>query len=191
VRCSRTTAPTSKCLQPAGLQRSQPGRYHQRTVKVRALFDTVDNALFPNQIVDVQLLMKTPHNVVTVPTAAAAHGGVTSTSSTPITGCRSDRSISARLMAQWQRSIPACRPATGCARRRRPLARQRACDHAERHRAKRRQQIPRRTRRILSRFVSLSDRMHCIHARTMSKSLRAVGLRYALKRTAPRPLFRP
>jgi hypothetical protein len=123
-------------------------------VKVRAPFNAVDKALFPNQIVNVQLLMKTPHNVVTVPTAAAAHGGVTSTSSTPITGCRSDLSISARLMAQWQRPIPACRPATGCARRHRPLARRRACDHAERHRAKRRQQrCPRRTRRIVSRKI--------------------------------------
>jgi hypothetical protein len=39
-------------------------------VKVRAQFDNADNALFPNQFVNAQLLVKTLHNVVTVPTAA-------------------------------------------------------------------------------------------------------------------------
>ena len=40
------------------------------TVKVRAEFDNSDNALFPNQFVNAQLLVKTLQNVVTVPTAA-------------------------------------------------------------------------------------------------------------------------
>jgi membrane fusion protein, multidrug efflux system len=44
------------------------------TVKVRALFDNADNALFPNQFVNAQLLVKTLHNVVTVPTAAIQRG---------------------------------------------------------------------------------------------------------------------
>jgi multidrug efflux system membrane fusion protein len=44
------------------------------TVKVRAQFDNPDNALFPNQFVNAQLLVKTLRNVVTVPTAAIQRG---------------------------------------------------------------------------------------------------------------------
>ena len=44
------------------------------TVKVRAQFDNADNALFPNQFVNAQLLVKTLHNVITVPTAAIQRG---------------------------------------------------------------------------------------------------------------------
>jgi membrane fusion protein, multidrug efflux system len=44
------------------------------TVKVRAQFDNPDNALFPNQFVNAQLLMNTLHDVVTVPTAAIQRG---------------------------------------------------------------------------------------------------------------------
>src|SRR5262249_32279557 len=44
------------------------------TVKVRAQFDNSDNALFPNQLVNAQLLVKTLHDVVTVPTAAIQRG---------------------------------------------------------------------------------------------------------------------
>jgi multidrug efflux system membrane fusion protein len=44
------------------------------TVKVRAQFDNADNALFPNQFVNVQLLVSTLQNVVTVPTAAIQLG---------------------------------------------------------------------------------------------------------------------
>jgi multidrug efflux system membrane fusion protein len=44
------------------------------TVKVRAQFDNADNALFPNQFVNAQLLVKTLHDVVTVPTAAIQRG---------------------------------------------------------------------------------------------------------------------
>ena len=43
-------------------------------MKVRAQFDNADNALFPNQFVNAQLLVKTLHNVVTVPTAAIQRG---------------------------------------------------------------------------------------------------------------------
>jgi multidrug efflux system membrane fusion protein len=41
---------------------------------VRAQFDNADNALFPNQFVKAVLLVKTLHNVVTVPTAAIQRG---------------------------------------------------------------------------------------------------------------------
>ncbi len=44
------------------------------TVKVRAQFDNSDYALFPNQFVNAQLLVKTLNNVVTVPTAAIQRG---------------------------------------------------------------------------------------------------------------------
>jgi membrane fusion protein, multidrug efflux system len=44
------------------------------TVKVRAQFDNADNALFPNQFVNAQLLVKTLQNVVTVPTSAIQRG---------------------------------------------------------------------------------------------------------------------
>jgi multidrug efflux system membrane fusion protein len=44
------------------------------TVKVRAQFDNTDNALFPNQFVNVRLLVKTFQNVVTVPTSAIQRG---------------------------------------------------------------------------------------------------------------------
>ncbi len=44
------------------------------TVNVRAQFDNTDNALFPNQFVNVQLLVKTLQNAVTVPTAAIQRG---------------------------------------------------------------------------------------------------------------------
>jgi membrane fusion protein, multidrug efflux system len=44
------------------------------TVRLRAQFDNTDNALFPNQFVNAQLVVKTLHNVVTVPTAAVQRG---------------------------------------------------------------------------------------------------------------------
>jgi membrane fusion protein, multidrug efflux system len=44
------------------------------TVNVRAQFDNADNALFPNQFVNVQLLVRTLQNAVTVPTAAIQRG---------------------------------------------------------------------------------------------------------------------
>jgi membrane fusion protein, multidrug efflux system len=44
------------------------------TVKVRAQFDNTDNALFPNQFVNVRLLVKTLQNAVTVPTSAIQRG---------------------------------------------------------------------------------------------------------------------
>jgi multidrug efflux system membrane fusion protein len=43
-------------------------------VKVRAQFDNTDNALFPNQFVNTQLLIRTLQNVVTVPTVAIQRG---------------------------------------------------------------------------------------------------------------------
>jgi multidrug efflux system membrane fusion protein len=44
------------------------------TVKVRAQFDNNENTLFPNQFVNVRVLVKTLQNVVTVPTSAIQRG---------------------------------------------------------------------------------------------------------------------
>ena len=44
------------------------------TSKLKAVFDNSDFALFPNQFVNVQLLLDTDHNVVIVPAAAIQHG---------------------------------------------------------------------------------------------------------------------
>jgi multidrug efflux system membrane fusion protein len=52
------------------------------TVKVRAQYDNADDALFPNQFVNVQLLVDTLQNVVTVPTAAIQLGASTNTTGT-------------------------------------------------------------------------------------------------------------
>jgi multidrug efflux system membrane fusion protein len=43
-------------------------------VKLRAEFQNLDNKLFPNQFVNVRLLVKTMRGVVTVPANAIQHG---------------------------------------------------------------------------------------------------------------------
>jgi multidrug efflux system membrane fusion protein len=45
------------------------------TVKLRALFDNKDEALFPNQFVNTRLLVKTLDNQVLVPSSAIQHNG--------------------------------------------------------------------------------------------------------------------
>ncbi|HEU0117864.1 MAG TPA: MdtA/MuxA family multidrug efflux RND transporter periplasmic adaptor subunit [Alphaproteobacteria bacterium] len=44
------------------------------TIKLRAQFDNLDNTLFPNQFVNIQLLVDTMKDVVTVPQAAIQRG---------------------------------------------------------------------------------------------------------------------
>lgn len=44
------------------------------TLKLRATFDNLDDKLFPNQFVNAQLLIKTLHGVVTVPSTAVQRG---------------------------------------------------------------------------------------------------------------------
>jgi membrane fusion protein, multidrug efflux system len=48
------------------------------TLKLRALFDNKDNALFPNQFVNARLLLNTLQNVVLIPSSAIQHNGDTS-----------------------------------------------------------------------------------------------------------------
>lgn len=43
-------------------------------VKMRAMFDNADNALFPSQFVNIRLLLDTLHNQTYVPAAAIQHG---------------------------------------------------------------------------------------------------------------------
>jgi multidrug efflux system membrane fusion protein len=45
------------------------------TVKLRALFDNKDGALFPNQFVNTRLLVNTQEDVTLIPTAAIQHNG--------------------------------------------------------------------------------------------------------------------
>ncbi|MGC2398961.1 MAG: efflux RND transporter periplasmic adaptor subunit [Acidobacteriaceae bacterium] len=45
------------------------------TLKLRALYQNSDNALFPNQFVNVRLLLTTLQNVVLVPSSAIQHNG--------------------------------------------------------------------------------------------------------------------
>jgi len=44
------------------------------TVKLKAQFENKSNLLFPNQFVNVKLLLKTLHNATIIPTAAIQHG---------------------------------------------------------------------------------------------------------------------
>ena len=44
------------------------------TVRLKAQFNNKENELFPNQFVNIQLLIKTLHQVTTVPTAAIQYG---------------------------------------------------------------------------------------------------------------------
>ena len=44
------------------------------TVKLRAIFDNADESLFPNQFVNIKLLVNTLHDAVLVPTAAIQRG---------------------------------------------------------------------------------------------------------------------
>jgi multidrug efflux system membrane fusion protein len=45
------------------------------TVKLRAIFDNKDGALYPNQFVNTRLLVNTVNGVTLVPTAAVQHNG--------------------------------------------------------------------------------------------------------------------
>lgn len=49
------------------------------TLKLKADFDNTDNALFPNQFVNIKLLIDTKKNVVLVPVPAIQHGANSST----------------------------------------------------------------------------------------------------------------
>jgi membrane fusion protein, multidrug efflux system len=66
------------------------------TVKIRAQFDNTDGALFPNQFVNVQLLVGTLTNVVTVPTAAIQRGSPNGQQGSYVYVVKSDNSVTVK-----------------------------------------------------------------------------------------------
>ena len=84
-------------------------------MKVRAQFDNADNALFPSQFVNAQLLVKTLHNLVTVPIAAIQRGAPGSY----VYVINADNRVSVRPVnigptdGPMAASIPACRSVSG------------------------------------------------------------------------------
>ena len=71
---SPTTAPMSSSSRPARSRLDNQIDTTTGTVKMRAKFDNPDEALFPNQFVNVRLLVDTLHGVVAVPSAAIQRG---------------------------------------------------------------------------------------------------------------------
>jgi multidrug efflux system membrane fusion protein len=66
------------------------------TVKIRAQFDNSDGALFPNQFVNAQLLVRTLTNVVTVPTVAIQRGSPNGQQGSYVYVVNADNSVSVR-----------------------------------------------------------------------------------------------
>jgi multidrug efflux system membrane fusion protein len=66
------------------------------TVKIRAQFDNTDGALFPNQFVNVQLLVGTLTNVVTVPTAAIQRGSPNGQQGSYVYVVKSDNTVTVK-----------------------------------------------------------------------------------------------
>jgi len=66
------------------------------TVKIRAQFDNSDGALFPNQFVNAQLLVRTLTNVVTVPTVAIQRGAPNGQQSSYVYVVNADNTVSVR-----------------------------------------------------------------------------------------------
>jgi multidrug efflux system membrane fusion protein len=64
------------------------------TVKIRAQFDNTDGALFPNQFVNAQLLVRTLTNVVTVPTVAIQRGSPNGQQGSYVYVIKSDNTVS-------------------------------------------------------------------------------------------------
>ena len=66
------------------------------TVKLRALFNNEDGALFPNQFVNIQLLVDVLHNQVIMPNAAVRRGAPNGATSTFVYLVNADRTVSVR-----------------------------------------------------------------------------------------------
>jgi multidrug efflux system membrane fusion protein len=69
------------------------------TVKLRAQFDNADGALFPNQFVNVQLLLRTLTDVVTVPTVAIQRGSPNGQQGSYVYVVNADNTVSVRPIA--------------------------------------------------------------------------------------------
>jgi multidrug efflux system membrane fusion protein len=66
------------------------------TVKLRALFDNKDNTLFPNQFVNIQLLVEDLTNQVVMPNAAVHRGAPNGVTTTFVYLVNADNSVSVR-----------------------------------------------------------------------------------------------
>jgi multidrug efflux system membrane fusion protein len=66
------------------------------TIKLRALFDNKDGALFANQFVNIQLLVDTLQNQIIIPIAAIQHGAPNGVNSTFVYLVGSDSTVSVR-----------------------------------------------------------------------------------------------
>jgi membrane fusion protein, multidrug efflux system len=66
------------------------------TVKLRAQFDNADSALFPNQFVNVQLLVDVLHDQVIMPNAAVRRGAPNGVTTTFVYLVNPDRTVSVR-----------------------------------------------------------------------------------------------
>ncbi len=64
------------------------------TVKLRALFDNADRALFPNQFVNVQLLIDTLHDQVIIPNSAVQRGAPNGVTTAFVYIVNPDRTVS-------------------------------------------------------------------------------------------------
>jgi len=69
------------------------------TVKLRAQFDNADGALFPNQFVNVQLLLRTLTDVVTVPTVAIQRGSPNGQQGSYVYVVNADNTVTVRPIA--------------------------------------------------------------------------------------------
>jgi multidrug efflux system membrane fusion protein len=68
-------------------------------VKLRAQFDNADGALFPNQFVNMQLLLRTLTDVVTVPTVAIQRGSPNGQQGSYVYVVNADNTVSVRPIA--------------------------------------------------------------------------------------------
>ncbi len=80
------------------------------TVTLRADFANEDEALFPNEFVNVKILVDTLNQAVLVPTPAVLSGAPETMSiwSTPTIACPFARSLSGQATVRIRRSCPAC-----------------------------------------------------------------------------------
>ncbi len=66
------------------------------TIKLRAQFENADGALFPNQFVNIELLVDTLHDQVVMPNAAVRRGAPNGITSTFVYLVNADRTVSVR-----------------------------------------------------------------------------------------------
>lgn len=66
------------------------------TIKLRAQFDNADSALFPNQFVNIQLLVQVLHDQVIMPNAAVRRGAPNGVTATFVYLVNADRTVSVR-----------------------------------------------------------------------------------------------